>query len=394
MELNQVFEVEIIDDNHNGNGIFKVDEFPVFVRGVITGDIVKVKITEINKKYAIGEIISFIKKSSNHEEVKCPYYEECGGCDLLHITYDREIYLKQEYIKRLFKDYACSITFFDRYNYRNKVTLHVKDGKLGFFKEGSNELVCISKCLLLDDKINDLIEVLEKSDLDNISQIVIKKGTNKLLLSVKGYIANEDLLKLIKNKNIGSIYQDDLLIYGDPYIKNNFGSVTYNINNNSFFQVNNECAVSLYEKVKEYVGKCDRLLDLYCGMASIGIYLKDNVKEIVGIEINKDSVNCGKLNIKENNVSNYNLVLGDASMVDDDFDVIVVDPPRSGLSKKVIKILNDMESEKLIYVSCNPSTLKRDIDLLNSYELKEISAFNMFPGTKHVETIAFLTRKK
>lgn len=391
MKLNDILEIKIVDINHNGNGIAKINNIPIFVRGAITGDIVKIKITKITKKYTQGEVLSFIEKSPNHEEVKCPFYETCGGCDNLHISYEEENNLKKKYIEKLF-NIKTDITFYDRFNYRNKVTLHVKENKLGFYKEGTNELIKISKCLLLDDEINNLIKTIEKIDLSNIEEIVIKKGET-LLLSVKGFINNKDIIDLINYKNLTSIYQNNVLIYGEPFIKNKFNNITYNINNNSFFQVNNKCALSLYEKVRFYVKKASSLLDLYCGMASIGIFLSDIASEITGIEKVADSVKCGKLNIKENNIKNYKIINNDASFIDDKFEVVIVDPPRSGLSREVINILNDMKCEKIIYISCNPSTLKRDINLLNSYNLKEISVFNMFPCTKHIECTCLLSLK-
>ncbi|MGM9879303.1 MAG: class I SAM-dependent RNA methyltransferase [Bacilli bacterium] len=394
MKLNDEIVVTIIDDNHNGNGICKENDFPIFIPRTVKGDIVKIKITGINRKYALGEVISYIKRSNDIEKVKCPYYENCGGCRLLHVSFDRENELKKKYISRLFNDYPCKINFFDRYGYRNKVTLHVKDKKLGFYKEKTNELIEVSNCLLLDDEINELISFLKNIDLSLVEEVVIKKGTYGLLLSVKGSINNKDILSLIKYPRLISIYQNDKLIYGEEYIVNEFGGIKYNINQNCFFQVNNKCASFLYDKVKEYVINSDKLLDLYCGTGSIGIYLSDICKEVVGIEINKDSVRCFRKNIKDNNISNYRIIKGDASLLEkDNYDVIVVDPPRSGLDKKVIAMLNEIKCKKLIYISCNPSTLKRDISLLEEYKLKFLEAFNMFPGTKHVECVSVLHLK-
>lgn len=394
MKLNEEIIVTILDDNHNGNGIAKVENFPVFVPRTVKNDVVKIKITNLNKKYAKGIVISYIKRSGGVIKVNCPYYEECGGCDLLHISEEKENNLKKKYISRLFKGYPTSINCFDRFGYRNKVTLHVKNKKLGFYKEKSNELIEISNCLLLEDDINNLIKVLKNIDLSLIKEIIIKKGDEELLLSIKGEISNKDILGLTKHPKLTSIYQNDKLIYGNKYIVNSLGSIKYRINQNSFFQVNNKCAHALYDKVKEYVKSCDKLLDLYCGTGSIGIYLSDICKEVIGIEINADSVRCAKENIRNNKIKNYKIIKADASSLEEDnYDVIVIDPPRSGLDKKVIETLNKIKSKKLIYISCNPSTLKRDIKLLSEYELKDLEVFNMFPCTKHVEVIALMKLK-
>ena len=389
MKLDDVFEVIIIDDNHNGVGIAKIDNIPIFVDKTVTNDIVKVKITEVNKKYLKGEILSFINKEQR-EKVNCPYYDKCGGCDLLHVTYERENELKKNYISKLFKDFNVKITYFSRFNYRNKITLHVKNNRLGLYEESTNKIIPITKCLLVDNDINDLIAELNSFDLSKISEIIIKKGVNGLLIAALGKIKNDDLSKLINNKKIVSIYQNDLLIYGEKYILEEINNIKYVCNNGSFFQVNNECTKALYDKVKSYVDKDSKVLDLYCGSGTIGIYSSDICKSITGVEINKDSVLCCRENLKLNNIKNYQIIHGDASVIKDNFDIVIVDPPRSGLSKKVINNLLEINSNKIIYISCNPSTLKRDIDLLSNYELKEVSAFNMFSGTKHVETICIL----
>ena len=164
------------------------------------------------------------------------------------------------------------------------------------------------------------------------------------------------------------------------------------INALAFFQVNTKGAEALYRKIKEYLKGFDKVLDLYCGIGSIGIFASDVVKKIIGIEINKEAVLCAQEVIKLNNIKNYEIHQGDASTIKDSFDVVIVDPPRSGLSKEVIKNLNKMKSKKIIYVSCNPSTLKRDILKLNNYKLERIDIFNMFPLTKHIESICLLKK--
>ena len=393
MKLNEEYEVKIIDDNHNGNGICKIDGVPVFVRDAVALDIVKIKITKITKKYAQGEIKAFIKPSKNRVVPICKYYEKCGGCNLMHISYERELKTKEEYLKKLFKDKFQELVFLDRYNYRNKVTLHVKQGKMGFYDEQTNDLICISSCDLLDREINELMVLLGKFDLSKISELVIRKGDRGLLLYITGNIMRENLEELKNYKKEITVYQNDELFYGKPFIISTVGNIKYLINYKAFFQVNSKCCNKLYEEVKKEVGSSKRLLDLYCGIGSIGLYLASICDSVVGVEINKESVKCARENIRLNNINNYEVIQGDASIVCDDFDTVVVDPPRSGLSKMVIKNLNEMNIDKLIYISCNPSTLKRDIDLLTKYELVKVKGFNMFPCTKHVECVCVLKLK-
>ena len=375
MCVNDIYEINIIDDNHNGNGIGKIDGFSVFVKGTVCGDIVKVRIVKVLKKYAVGEVVSFVFKDDKHVSVLCPYYDRCGGCVLGHISYEREVLLKSRYLERLFGSVFKEVTYFDRFNYRNKVKFHVVNGKLGFY---------VSSCMLLDEEINGLISFLFRIDLFDVKELVIRKGDNGLLLYVLGSVSLDDLEVLKGCNSLISIYVNDDLVYGDSFIVSSLGNVKYFINHKAFFQVNSECCYHLYDEIKKNV-LGNSLLDLYCGIASIGIYVSDVCDRVVGVEVNPESVRCARENIKANNIDNYEVVLGDASVISDSFDTIVVDPPRSGLSREVISNINSMKAKRLIYVSCNPSTLKRDIELLGNYEVISIKGFNMFPCTKHVE---------
>lgn len=383
-------KLEILDDNHNGMGYTKYNNVPVFVKGALKGDIVTVEITKKTNKYYLGKITSFIKKMER-EKVFCPYYEKCGGCNLLHVSYNEELKKKKEYIERLFKR-DIKINSYDRFNYRNKVTLHVEDENIGLYEENTNKLIEIDSCLLLNEDINNVIEIIKSFDLSDIYEITIK-DINGILINYTGNIGNNDLKKLIELKKVKSIYNENKLIYGDKYLSINFDNKKYVIDSKSFFQVNTKCALNLYRKIKEYAGSSNSLLDLYCGSLTIGIYLSDNFKSITGIEISKDSYKCGKENIKLNNLKNCNILLGDSSIINAYYDVVIVDPPRTGLSKKVINNLKSMKAKKIVYVSCNPNTLKRDIDLLDNYNLEKQEAFNMFPGTKHIEVVSLLKLK-
>ena len=193
--------------------------------------------------------------------------------------------------------------------------------------------------------------------------------------------------------NIDSIYLNNKHMYGKEYITEVINDNKYSIYPESFFQVNYGSMKELYDIVRDYSGKGDKLLDLYCGTGSIGMYLKDNFKNITGIEINKSCVDNANINKRINNIPNIKFILGDAKKaLKDKYDTVIVDPPRSGLSKEVINVLNSIET-KIVYVSCNPDTLKRDIELLNNYELDKLSIVNMFPKTKHIEVVAVLKVK-
>ena len=277
----------------------------------------------------------------------------------------------------------------NEYNYRNKATFHIKDGKIGYYSEKTNDIIEFNNCLLLDNRINDIYNHLKMSDLNSITEVIIRVTTKDTMVIFKG--EKYDINGLINNFNITSIYLNDKLIYGKSYIIEEIDNIKYSIYPDSFFQVNKDNMKIMYDKAREYAGYGNNLLDLYCGTGTIGIYLKDNFKHIDGIEINKDSIKNANINKKINNIDNINFVCGDASIAkNNNYDVIIVDPPRSGLSKKVINFLNKSNAKKIVYISCNPKTLRRDIDLLNNYKMVKLEIINMFNKTKHIECITLL----
>ncbi|MBR3161554.1 MAG: class I SAM-dependent RNA methyltransferase, partial [Bacilli bacterium] len=196
---------------------------------------------------------------------------------------------------------------------------------------------------------------------------------------------------------VESGYINDKLIIGNKYIKTKLKEYTYTLSPESFFQVNYNITIKLYDKILECLNNGDNVMDLYCGTGSIGIYISDKSKDILGVEIVKDAVENAKLNKKINKIDNISFKCGDVEKIiskNDNYDTVIVDPPRAGLSKKTRDILLDIGSNKIIYVSCNPMTLIRDIKYLdNKYDFKEITLFDMFPNTYHVESLMVLERK-
>lgn len=394
MNINDKYKVKIIDNDSNGNGITRIDNFVVFVPYALKDEEVEIEITNINKRFANAKLIKVIKPSKLRCEVKCTCYNECGGCSFLHTTFNNEKELKLNEINKLFGTNIKEILTNNEYNYRNKATFHIKDNKIGYFSEKTNELVELTNCLLLDKRINDIYNYFKGQNLNNIDEIIIRVTDTETMLIIDGNTLKYDYNDLIKCNNIDSIYLNDKLIYGKAYIVEEINGIKYSIYPNAFFQVNYENMKLLYDKVKEYAGTGNKLLDLYCGTGTIGIYLKDNFKEITGIEINKEAILNANINKSLNHINNIHFICNDASKLKlDNYDTVIVDPPRSGLSKKVIELLKEINSLKIVYVSCNPKTLKRDIELLNNYKLINIECINMFNKTKHVECVCLLERK-
>lgn len=394
MKINDIYEVTINDEDDIGNGITRIDNFVVFVPYALKDEKIKVKITKINKRFATAKIEEIINKSDRRQCVKCKSFNECGGCSFLHLSFNEEKKKKIEFINKLFNTNVKEILTNNEYNYRNKATFHVKDGRIGYYSENTNDIVEFDNCLLLDERINEVYNTLKNIKLDGISEVVVRTSKSSVMVIFRGDKKDFDYDEFINKVKIDSLYLNDKLLYGNAYIVEELGNIKYSIYPNAFFQVNTDNMKIMYDKVKEYAGSGNKLLDLYCGTGTIGIYLKENFKEVTGIEVNKEAILNANINKSLNNLSNINFICGDASIAkNNNYDVIVVDPPRSGLSNKVINFLNKSDVKTIVYVSCNPKTLKRDLDLLDKYNVLKLECINMFNKTKHVECICKLEKK-
>ena len=392
--------VKIDNLSHDFRGITKVSGKVTFIPDTIPGEVVNVKITESKSKFNVGNTISYIETSEDRTNPICPYYELCGGCDTSYIKYDKVLEYKRNIVSDILSRYAgilfnpTIISDGNIFGYRNKILLRVMNGKLSLVKEGSNELVNISKCLLVNDNINRIIEIMNNICLDSVNDVTIR-GTNEIMVIVNGDISKDLLIDNLKN-NVCSIILNDDVIYGKDYITIDVGNYSYAVYPKSFFQINTKMIEKLYDKVKEYAGTGNRLLDLYCGAGTIGIYLSDNFNYVDGVEVNSFAIEGANLNKSINNIKNTCFECKKASDISNtDYDVIVVDPPRAGLDNITINKLLESNASRIVYVSCNPITLARDIKILkDKYEVDDMVLFDMFPNTKHVESILLLHKKK
>lgn len=401
-------EVIIEKLNNQAMGIAKVNGKVIFVPKTIIGDIVDIDIIKEYKNYSIGRVNKVIKNSPKRVEVFCPYYNLCGGCNISSYSYKDELNYKIENVINIFKRNGIEINpniikSNNRYGYRNKITLQVNNGVIGLYEENSNRIVDINKCLLVSDKLNEIISIIKDNiDANKCNKIVIKDTYYGIMIIFYGSVNNEEVIKYLDSKVV-SIYTYDnkyKCIYGEKYLYEMIGEYKYRISPDSFFQVNSDTVNKLYNKVLEYAvnnEKKDKLVDLYCGTGTIGIYLSKYFNSVMGIEVNKQAVEDAKENAKINDVNNIKFYAGDVSRLINDkikADVIIVDPPRSGLDKHTKDILLKIKAKKIVYVSCNPLTLARDIKELDSgYMLGDITLVDMFPNTHHVECVCVLKLK-
>ena len=424
---NEILRAECIDMSVDGQGIAKANDLVIFVKGMIVGETADVKIIAEKKNYAFGIIDKLIEESHYRIKSDCPISYKCGGCDYRYIDYNYQLKLKKKVLDNTLKGFIVNDIIPDDnpYYYRNKVQIPVKDHQMGFYRKFSNDVVVFDDCLIesriANEIITDLKKILVENKLDKyFRHILIKhgKGTNEVMV---GFIVNSfdidlsNVVKFLVNKysNIKSIIMnlndkdtnvilgnEEKVLYGNDYIYDIYDGIKVKLSLKSFYQVNHDQMLKLYAKIKEFsnVSVNDSVLDLYCGIGSISLYLARYAKHVTGVEIVEPAVNNAKDNAKLNNLDNVDFILADATKNMDEYikgkDIVVVDPPRKGISKQLIDSIIENKVERLVYVSCNPATLARDLtSFKDEYEISDIHPVDMFPYTTHVECVVGMQRK-
>lgn len=393
-------QVTINKLDNKGRGIGYTSGKIVFVKNALLGEVVTLKNIKEHKKYNTADIQNIVKKSELRNIPKCPYYDSCGGCNLMHVGIDYQEEYKEEKVKEILKKYANikeNVKFIKNNKelyYRNKVTLKVKNGEFGYYNDETHNFISVNNCLLVNNKINEFI----KSNVIKINngELVIRVNyQDELLISIKSE-ENISILNDINKYNVVGVVLNDKIIYGTSFFYDYIGDFKFKVSYNSFFQVNNYMASNIFMILKSNL-KGKNLLDLYCGVGTLGLSLKDNFESIYGIEKIENAIIDAKENALINNCHNAHFYAGDTYEVLKDinvsFDTIIVDPPRSGLNEETRNLIIKLKPDKLCYVSCDPFTLARDLNILNKfYDVEKINALDMFPNTYHVECVCILER--
>lgn len=432
---------EIIDVTEDESGIAKKDSLVYFIKGAKLGDTVTIKNIKEKKNYILAEVAEVKKKSRYRITSVCKYFPRCQNCTFQDLEYEKELEFKKnkvlnnlkrigniEDIKDMCKE-DIAIVGSDISGYRNKVTLKIRKGKIGYFKRKTNELVEIKKCIIANDTINKIIAMLSNENITYLkyfSDIMIRviDSNIQIELTVSAKYNADEVLKIVKEKleelkndilkqnevdsNI-QIYLKDiknntfLAAVGDD-IKIEFLGKKYYVHPNSFFQVNKKQAENIYNDIlntiKNENASTKTLIDLYSGVGVSTILFSKIFKNIIAIEINKEAIKMATENIKLNNIQNAKCILGKAEEEIIKIDIpkgsyVFVDPPRSGLDKKVINKITQSGVENIVYMSCNSSSLARDLKIFkeNMYDIQKIAIYDMFPRTLHVETVAYISKR-
>lgn len=451
IKKNENYTLEINGMTHEGQGVGRINNFTVFVDGAIKGETADVRIIKVNKSYAFGKLIKIITPSPERIQPFCSASKRCGGCNLQHLSYKGQLKFKtdlvKENIKRIGKleDVVVheTIGMENPLNYRNKSQYPVgiigEKPVIGFYASRSHEIIESDECGI-QDIYSDRIRAIVK-DFIGINKISVyseatKEGLIRHVVTRVGFKTGEVMVVIVINGkvlpkmdelihvivagvpevksiflNINKINTNIILgdqnvkIFGSETITDYIGKYKFNISPLSFFQVNPVQTEVLYAKALEYAALSgnENVFDLYCGIGTISLFLSEKAKKVYGVEVVEDAIRDAKTNAELNSVGNVEFISGEAERVIPDLywkgikaDVVVADPPRKGCGEGLLKTLVDMQPKRIVYVSCNPSTLARDLKYLseNGFKVVEVQPVDMFPWTAHTESCVRIERVK
>ena len=452
LSKNKEYVVDIVDIGQGGVGIGKYDGFTVFVDGGLINDRIKVRINKSKKNYAVGDIVEIIEESPFRVKRKCSdNLKDCGGCQIQELDYQKQLDIKTNEVKQVIsrigklEDVVIHDTLGmeEPVRYRNKAQFPIQkvnnNPLIGFYKKKSHDIIPTDKCIIqheINDKIMKIIKTYINAYKVSVYDEKTHTGVLRHLVTKVGFTTNEVMEVLVANgkklpylKELASVLEENvpgfktlvvnvnrektnvilgrenIVVYGDGKINDYIGELVFEISPLSFFQVNPVQTEVLYNKALEYADlkENDTVFDIYCGIGTISLFLAQKAKKVYGIEIVEDAIKDAKINANLNNLDNVEFYVGKAEEVVPKMykegktaNVVVVDPPRKGCDEKVLDTIVSMKPDRVVYVSCNPSTLARDLAYLDErgYKCLEVQPVDMFPHTMHVESVAKLEKIK
>ena len=448
---NKEYIVDIIDNGFEGEGIAKIDNFTIFIPNAIKGERVRIIIVKVLSSHAFGKLVEILKASPVREMEDCQTYKRCGGCQLRHIKYEETLKIKQNSVQSLVNKTLKqkikveeTLGMENPYHYRNKAQYPLginKEGKpvMGVFANRTHEIIPIQNCLIQNKQAEEVAKFIfdfivknkisiydEKKQKGLMRHIVTKIGIKtKEIMCILVVNGNEipqekelinqvimhfpnvkTIVKNINKQNTNVILgKENIPIYGDGFIKDKLGEFVFKISPLSFYQVNPIQAQRLYQIGVDaaQITKQDIVFDLYCGIGTISLFMAPFAKSVYGIELVEEAVCAARENALINKIDNVHFIAGDVEKILDDLinkqkiipDIVMVDPPRKGLDRKSIDNILRISPKRLVYISCNPATLVRDMSALEGlYEIKRLKPVDMFPFTSHVECVVAMTLRE
>ncbi len=432
IEKNKHYTATVSENGFGGEGIVKTkDGFTVFVPFALKGEEIEYRVVKVLSSHAYGKLIKVIKPSKQRKEPVCPAFWRCGGCNFLHMDYLRQLEIKYEQVKSCMKKYAgiepeiLPVLGMDNpFNYRNKAMYQVDKGEIGFYAMRSHDLIAFDKCYMQNPLDEEIIKVVKEYCVRYnapVRTLFTRYGENCCMVTVISYKeklpAVDFLVSRLKKvsplitsiiQNINTDNTNTLLgkinktLYGSDTITAKIGDVKLKISPHSFLQINPVQTKKLYSKAKELAGfkGNETIFDLYCGAGSIGLFMADSVEKVIGVEAVPQAIDDANFNKNLNKTENIEFIQGNSEEVMPQLiksgivpDAVILDPPRKGCDESLIRLLDQCEIKKIIYISCNPATLARDIALLkDNYSLSPLQPVDMFPNTSHVECVVRLCK--
>jgi 23S rRNA (uracil1939-C5)-methyltransferase len=450
IEKNKDYIIDITGMGYEGEGVGKIDNFTVFVQGALSGEKVKIKIVKVAKNYAYGKLLEIVEASKHRIEPGCGIYKSCGGCQLQHMSYEGQLEFKTQRVKDVMERIAKlehvivhdALGMKEPYRYRNKVQLPIGkvngEVRIGFYAPRSHHITEMDTCNIqheIADKVvkltkewiikHDIEPYNELTDKGNVRHIMIRRGfkTGEVMVVIvtkeEKLPYSKEFVEVMRNnieglksviQNINSKKTNVILgnknktLWGEGIITDYIDEFKFNISPMSFFQVNPVQTEILYNKTLEYADLSGNevVFDAYCGTGTISLFLSQKAKKVYGVEIVPEAIEDAKKNALQNNVANVEFLVGESEKVIPQLihkgikaDVVVVDPPRKGCERSLLEAISNMQPQRIVYVSCDPATLARDLGILKElgYKTVEIQPVDMFPQTAHVECVVLIEKK-
>ncbi|AYC30291.1 23S rRNA (uracil(1939)-C(5))-methyltransferase RlmD [Paenisporosarcina cavernae] len=447
VKKNDQLDVYIEDLTHDGSGVAKVEGYPLFIPGSLPGETVRIHVVKTLKKYGFGKLLEIVQPAENRVEPPCPVFHVCGGCQVQHLTYEGQLAMKHSMVRSVIDRIAKLphvpvhpvLGMENPWRYRNKsqIPFGTQNGRMvsGFYKTRTHEIVDTDVCLIQQPEGDDILQALtnefeklgvmpydEETGRGMLRHVVIRKGfaTGEIMVVLitkkKKWAEKEQVVEAVRRivPDVTSIIQnvnsektnvifgnETLTLWGKDTITDTIGDVKFDISARSFYQVNPVQTEVLYGKALEYANLTggESVIDAYCGIGTISLFLAKNAKHVYGVEIVPEAIEDAKKNAAINGISNATFEAGPAEVVIPNWykqgvkaDVLVVDPPRKGCDETLLQTIITERPKKIVYVSCNPATLARDLRILEDggYETKEVQPVDMFPQTTHCEAVAWL----
>ena len=449
LEKNKTYEAVVTDYTAEGQGVARVEGCAVFVPNAIAGEKYQIRIEKVGKTWAAGKIVEIFEKSSHRVQRECPISSSCGGCDFWHMDYDEETRLKADRVRqalnRIGGENLTDMPILAAptcKGYRNKAQYPVASHKervyAGFFKAGTHQVVENDRCLILPDETEQVRQIVidyvnhyrvtaydETTGKGLLRHIYVRRGAVSgqvlvcLVINGRKIPHPEDLIQRLQavagfttlvlsvnTKDTNTVLGDEeIVLHGPGYIEDTLCGLSFRLSARSFYQINHHQAQRLYEAAiaQAEITQKDLVLDLYCGVGTITLCMAKAAGKVIGVEVVEQAVADAKANAERNGIQNAEFFCGDAGKAALKLeqegikpDVIVVDPPRKGLNGDTIEALSRMSPRRIVYVSCDPATLARDVALLKErgYQLKNAQAADLFPRCSHVESVVCLSRKQ